>query len=136
MGVRFGPFPLDAGRRQLLQDGQQIHLSPKALQLLGEKGRARCGSGCENVFHEICVARSMANVTISLSEETIRLARHIAVERGTSLSGLVAEYIDEIVARDERYAKARERAIERMRKATPMGVARKPRWKREDLHER
>jgi hypothetical protein len=78
----------------------------------------------------------MPNVTLSLPEETMRLARHIAVERGTSLSSLVADYIHEIVDRDERYSSARIRAIERMEKGTPMGVSRRPRWSRADLHER
>jgi DNA-binding winged helix-turn-helix (wHTH) protein len=31
---RFGPFSLDAGARQLLRDGREITLSPKAFQLL------------------------------------------------------------------------------------------------------
>lgn len=78
----------------------------------------------------------MRNVTISLPEETIKLARHIAVERGTSLSGLVAEYIEEIVERDQRYTTARARALERMERGTPMGLERTPHWRREDLHER
>jgi len=32
--VRFGPFTLDAETRQLLRDGSEIHLSPKAFDLL------------------------------------------------------------------------------------------------------
>jgi hypothetical protein len=78
----------------------------------------------------------MPNVTVSLPEETIRLARHIAVERGTSLSGLIAEYIREIAERDERYEQARSRAVARMNKCTPLGLRGKPRWTREELHER
>lgn len=34
MRVRFGPFTLDAETRQLLRDGSEIHLSPKAFDLL------------------------------------------------------------------------------------------------------
>ena len=40
MKVRFGPFTLDSGRQQLLQDGHPVPLSPKAfavLQLLLER---------------------------------------------------------------------------------------------------
>jgi DNA-binding winged helix-turn-helix (wHTH) protein len=32
--VRFGPFSLDAATRQLLRDGREVSLSPKAFQLL------------------------------------------------------------------------------------------------------
>ena len=34
MSYRFGPFVLDYGTRQLLRDNTEIHLSPKALELL------------------------------------------------------------------------------------------------------
>lgn len=32
--VQFGPFALDAARRQLLRDGEVVHLTPKAFDLL------------------------------------------------------------------------------------------------------
>jgi len=32
--VQFGPFTLDAGSRQLLRDGREVHLVPKAFDLL------------------------------------------------------------------------------------------------------
>lgn len=34
MRIRFGPFVLDLDTRQLTQDGREIHLSPKAFELL------------------------------------------------------------------------------------------------------
>lgn len=34
MGIRFGAFTLDLGTRQLTQDGREIHLAPKAFDLL------------------------------------------------------------------------------------------------------
>lgn len=34
MKVAFGPFTFDAGTRQLLRDGRELHLSPKAFDLL------------------------------------------------------------------------------------------------------
>ena len=41
--ARFGPFSLDADRRQLAREGREIHLTPKAFDLLlllaGEAGR-------------------------------------------------------------------------------------------------
>ena len=35
MQIRFGPFVLDLGTRLLTQAGVEIHLSPKAFELLG-----------------------------------------------------------------------------------------------------
>src|SRR5687767_10282506 len=34
LGTRFGAFLLDSGTRQLLKDGEEVHLSPKAFELL------------------------------------------------------------------------------------------------------
>ena len=34
VSYRFGPFTLDYGTRQLLSDADEIHLSPKAFELL------------------------------------------------------------------------------------------------------
>jgi DNA-binding winged helix-turn-helix (wHTH) protein len=34
MAVRFGPFVLDAARRQLFRDGTTVHVTPKAFELL------------------------------------------------------------------------------------------------------
>ena len=34
MRIRFGPFVLDLGTRQLTEDNREIHLTPKAFELL------------------------------------------------------------------------------------------------------
>lgn len=34
MAIRFGPFTLDSGRRELSRDGARLHLTPKAFDLL------------------------------------------------------------------------------------------------------
>jgi DNA-binding winged helix-turn-helix (wHTH) protein len=41
MGVRFGPFVLDSGTRQLHREGREVHLTPKALELLDLLVRSR-----------------------------------------------------------------------------------------------
>jgi DNA-binding winged helix-turn-helix (wHTH) protein len=41
MPVRFGPFVLDAETRQLRRDGREVHLTPKALELLELLVRSR-----------------------------------------------------------------------------------------------
>ena len=76
------------------------------------------------------------NVTLTLPEETIRRARHLAVERGLSLSRLLSEYMEEMVLREERYERAGKRSKERMRRGLSLGTNGRAGWSREELHER
>lgn len=73
------------------------------------------------------------NLTVQLDEETIQAAKELAARRGTSVSGLVTRKIKEMVEADLLYEEARQRALEAMRNAEPLGVGK---WKREDLYER
>jgi hypothetical protein len=50
------------------------------------------------------------NLTIKIPAATIRRAKIVAAERGTSISALVAKKIDEIVGEDAAYQAARRRA--------------------------
>jgi len=52
------------------------------------------------------------NLTLKLPAETIRKAKVVAAERGTSISALVIEKIEEIVGEDAAYQAARRRASE------------------------
>jgi uncharacterized protein DUF6364 len=77
------------------------------------------------------------NITLSIDEELVKQVRKIAVERDTTLTGLVRAYLQELAAenansgRKRREIEALERSFEqfqfRMGKRT---------WKREDLYER
>jgi hypothetical protein len=71
------------------------------------------------------------NLTIQLDAEVIRRAKVLAAKRGTSVSGLVARELDELVAEDERYEAARERARELMVNAQPLGARD---WTRDDIY--
>ncbi len=71
------------------------------------------------------------NLTVQLDEHTIHKARVLAAERGTSISGLVARQIDELVAERERYQRAHESALQMMREAKDRGGRN---WTREDLY--
>jgi hypothetical protein len=73
------------------------------------------------------------NLTLQLDEEVIRTAKVMAAQRGTSVSGLVAHELKELVARDARYEAARRRAEETMAASVPRGGRN---WRREELHER
>ena len=73
------------------------------------------------------------NLTLQLDEDTIRLAKVLAVKRGTSVSGLVARELEHLVAQDARYEEARRRAAEIMAESAPRGGRT---WRRDELHER
>ncbi len=55
--------------------------------------------------------RRKQNVTVSLSEDTIRKARILAAKRSTSISGLLAEQIEILVGDDEAYQRAMEQTL-------------------------
>lgn len=73
------------------------------------------------------------NLTLQLEEELLSRARVLAARRGTSISGLVARELEEIVDHDARYEEARRRALRELSGAIDRGGRR---WKREDLYER
>jgi hypothetical protein len=73
------------------------------------------------------------NLTLQLDDEVIKRAKVLAAKRGTSVSGLVAQELDRMVAEDERYEAAWRRARKAMGDATPRGGRG---WRRDDLYER
>ena len=74
------------------------------------------------------------NLTVSLEKETIQKAKILAARRNTSVTRLLADYVEEMVAEDERYDAAQRAALNYMEKGFPMGgqIA----ADREDWHER
>jgi hypothetical protein len=72
------------------------------------------------------------NLTIQLDEETIQAAKELAVRRNTSVSGLLAQKVKEMVEADARYEESRRYALDAMYNATPRGGAT---WSREELNE-
>lgn len=64
------------------------------------------------------------------------MARHLAVEKGVSLSRFLSSHLEDVVAGADEYEKARKRALARMRRGIALGVGKRPGWRRDDLHER
>jgi hypothetical protein len=77
------------------------------------------------------------NITLSLDEKLVRNVRKIAVERDTTLTGLVRAYLEQLAADQAASGrKRREReALERSFNQFQFRV-RKRTWKREDLYAR
>lgn len=74
-------------------------------------------------------------VTLSLAKELLKRAKHIAVERGTSLSGLLVQLLEDLTRREDRYLKAKERHLA-MLDQFDLGTEGSLAWTRSDLHER
>ena len=76
------------------------------------------------------------NVTLSLPKDVLRRAKHLAVERGTSLSGLLADQLEAALRDDEAYLGATARIKRRLSKGIDLGTKGEIRWSRDELHER
>jgi plasmid stability protein len=76
----------------------------------------------------------MANLTISLEESIIKMARVRAIQEGTSVSAKVREFLAEYALGNDRQSAAATAFIEAARRsqANSEGV----RWTRADAHER
>jgi post-segregation antitoxin (ccd killing protein) len=74
------------------------------------------------------------NVTVSLSVQTIRKARILAVKRSTSISGLLAEQIEALVGAEDSWEAARRSALSLMEQGFHLGGVVKA--TRDELHAR
>lgn len=61
------------------------------------------------------------NLTLKLPVETVRKAKVVAAERGTSISALVAGKIDELIGEDAEYQTAKRRAFEWLKQGWHLG---------------
>ena len=77
------------------------------------------------------------NLTLTLDDELVKKVRKIAVERDTTLTGLVREHLEKLAAEDAVSGrKRRERAaLERSFERFQFSV-RKRNWTRADLYDR
>jgi len=76
------------------------------------------------------------NVTLALPKDILRKAKLIAVERDTSLSGLLTQALEDIVAKEDEYVNARARHLAWLSHGAELGTRGTATWRREDLHER
>lgn len=61
------------------------------------------------------------NLTIRLPLKTVKKARIVAARRGTSISALVAEKIEEVAGEDDAYEAARRQALRLLDRGFPLG---------------
>jgi hypothetical protein len=77
------------------------------------------------------------NVTLSLDDDLVKEVRKIAVERDTSLTGLVRNYLQELAAGNADSARKRKEreALERSFERVQFKLGKRT-WTRADLHAR
>jgi hypothetical protein len=76
------------------------------------------------------------NITLSLPEDVLTAARHLAVERGTSLSGMLADFLRQMVDQHAARRRAQQRIEERLAAGFDLGTEGEIGWSRDELHER
>ena len=77
------------------------------------------------------------NIRLSLPEDLVKRVRKVAVDRDTTLTGLVREYLSEVARQESTAGRTRREreALERSFEMFQYGVGKRT-WKREDLYER
>ena len=76
------------------------------------------------------------NVTLALPADMLRRLKVLAAERGSSISRMLTEQLDELLDRESGYERARKRSLATMTRGYDLGTEGKPTWTREELHER
>lgn len=74
------------------------------------------------------------NITLSLDQDLLRKVKHVAIERRTSLSALLVEHLEQIVAQDKEYERTLKKAVGVMKRGLKLGG--KIRATRDEWHER
>jgi hypothetical protein len=77
------------------------------------------------------------NITLSLDDKLVKELRKLAIDRDTTLTGLVREYMEKLAAENSTSGRKRREieALERTFKQFHFRVGKRT-WKREDLYER
>ncbi|SPE27883.1 conserved hypothetical protein [Candidatus Sulfotelmatobacter sp. SbA7] len=77
------------------------------------------------------------NITLSLDDNLVKEVRKIAVERDTTLTGLVRAHLQELAAEHAKSGRKRRelQALEESFKLLKVNIGKRT-WKREDLYER
>lgn len=89
------------------------------------------------VTAETAIAATKAekqNITLSLSKRTLQKARVLAAKRGTSVSGLLTQQIEELASENDEYEQAKVKALARLRSG--FGFHGIERMTREEMHDR
>lgn len=76
------------------------------------------------------------NITLSLPRETLKRVRLLAVEREESVSGMLAETLEQLVREADLYEQARQDHLAVLGEDLDLGTGGAITWNRDSLHER
>jgi hypothetical protein len=74
------------------------------------------------------------NITLKIDSEILREVRIMAAEEGSSISGLLASKLEEVVRQRKSYARSKKRALARLRNCSFHGLVHPA--SRDELYER
>ena len=74
------------------------------------------------------------NITLRIDADLVREAKVLAAQRGTSVSRLLAEHLEDLIRRDRAYEAAKNHALEVLKRGFDLGWT--PASSRDELHER
>ena len=77
----------------------------------------------------------MSNITMTLDDEVIKKVKKIAVEKNTTLTGLVRDYLTRIAKREDQRTEEVIAQLSDIMNAAEVKVG-KITWTRDELHER
>jgi DNA-directed RNA polymerase subunit F len=77
----------------------------------------------------------MQNITMSLDENVLKKVRKVAINKNTTLTGLVREYLTRLAAREDQRAEEIIEELKASMDSSGVIIGRKT-WTRDDLHER
>jgi len=79
---------------------------------------------------------TIQNVTLAIPKDILRKAKILAIQKNTSLSGLLTQTLADLVAHQETYEQARQRNLALLERSFDLGSQGEITWKRDELHER
>jgi len=76
------------------------------------------------------------NITLSLPKSLLKRVKHLAVEKNSSVSGLLTQFLADLVEQEEVYQKAKNEHLALLEEGFELGTHGSINWKRVDLHDR
>jgi hypothetical protein len=78
----------------------------------------------------------LQNITLAIPKQVLRRIKVIAAERGTSVSRLLVQALEDVATADTAYQSARRRSLALLKRPPNLGTRGRRTWSREELHER
>lgn len=75
-----------------------------------------------------------SNITLKVDAELVREAKVLAAQRGTSVSRLLADHLEQLIRRERAYEASKRRALDRLERGLDLQWT--PPEDRAELHER